>query len=85
MIVVDAVGDQVGTVSAVQMPGTDVRPEAPPGVAESLMTTGYLRVDGTGLLATDVYVAGQDVAVVTEADTGVVTLAVSRDVLQRAG
>jgi len=85
MTVVDAAGEQVGTVSAVQMAGTDVRPEAPPGVADNLMAAGYLLVDGTGVLATDVYVAGQDVAQVTEGDTGVVQLNVLREALQRAG
>jgi hypothetical protein len=85
MTVVDAAGEQVGTVAAVQMPGTDVHPDAPPGIAESLVATGYLRIDGTGALATDAFVAGPDVAGVTEDDTGVVTLTVTRDVLQRAG
>ncbi len=84
MTVVDTQGKQIGTVSAVQMPDTDVRPDAPAGTAEHLMSTGYLRVAGTGLLASDSYVAGDQVAEVAEADGGVVTLAVHGDALYRA-
>ncbi|MFY1693139.1 hypothetical protein [Plantactinospora sp. WMMB782] len=84
MSVVDAAGEAVGTVTAVQQPGTDVRPDAPHGEAESLMANGYLRVDGAGLMATDVYAGGHQVADVSEADPGVVTLTVPRDALSRA-
>ncbi|MDW5322334.1 hypothetical protein [Plantactinospora sp. KLBMP9567] len=84
MSVVDAAGEAVGTVSAVQQPGTDVRPDAPPGEAERLMATGYLRVDVAGLMAGDAYVGGDQVADVSEADPGVVTLPVLREALVRA-
>ncbi|HWH00713.1 MAG TPA: hypothetical protein VNV66_15670 [Pilimelia sp.] len=83
MDVVDAAGDRVGVVSAVQPPGTDVRPDLPAGVGEPFMATGYLRIDGTGELATDTYVGGEQVASVSEAD-GVVTLAVPWAELTRA-
>ncbi len=84
MTVIDTQGKQIGTVSAVQMPDTDVRPDAPAGMAEHLMATGYLRVSGTGLLASDSYVAGDQLAEVSEVDGGVVTLTVDHDALYRA-
>lgn len=83
MAVVDAAGQDVGTVSAVQPPGTDVRPDLAAGDAESLMGLGYLRVDGSGALATDVYVGGHQVAGVTQPATGPVTLTILRDELHR--
>jgi len=58
MAVVDSDGETVGTVTAVQVPGTDVRPDLPAAEAEYLMTTGYLRVDGGGLISSDFYAAG---------------------------
>ncbi|MEN3613779.1 hypothetical protein AAH979_30040 [Plantactinospora sp. ZYX-F-223] len=84
MSVVDAAGEAVGTVSAVQQPGTDVRPDAPAGEAERLMATGYLRVDVAGLMAGDAYLGGDQVAHVSEADPGMVTLTVLRGALARA-
>ncbi len=84
MIVVDTEGQQIGTVSAVQMPDTDVRPDAPAGMAEHLMSTGYLRVAGTGLLASDSYVAGDQLGGVSEGDGGVVSLSVNSEALYRA-
>lgn len=85
MSVVDAVGEHIGTVSAVQQPGTDVRPDAPEGDAERLMAMGYLRIDMTGLGSADGYVSGAEVAGVSGAEPGVVTLAVRGDRLSRAG
>ncbi|MFC4066200.1 hypothetical protein [Actinoplanes subglobosus] len=81
MIVTDSAGDDAGTVSAVQLPGTDVRPDTVAGVAEMLMATGYLRIDGTGALSSDAYVSGEHIADVT---AGVVRLNVRRDELERA-
>ncbi|GAB3981225.1 hypothetical protein V1634_28765 [Plantactinospora veratri] len=85
MSVLDVTGEHVGTVSAVQQPGTDVRPDAPAGEAERLMSTGYLRIDLDGMTTADAYVGGPEVASVSEAEPGVVTLAVPRDALSRAG
>ncbi len=48
MTEVDRSGSPAGTVTAVQPPGTDVRPDVVTGVAERLMAVGYVRVDGTG-------------------------------------
>ncbi|MFF5085499.1 hypothetical protein ACFY36_51390 [Actinoplanes sp. NPDC000266] len=84
MTVVDATGDQVGSVTAVQMPGTDVRPDTVAGVAEHLVTTGYLRIDGTGLLSNDVYAGGDQIAGGVEGEPAVVNLRVPRDELHRA-
>jgi hypothetical protein len=82
MPVVDSIGSEAGVVSAVQMPGTDVRPDVAAGVAEELMGAGYLRVDGTGFLANDTYVGGDQIHSIAE---GVVTLRVTWDQLYRAG
>ncbi|MEU8814757.1 hypothetical protein [Actinoplanes sp. NPDC048796] len=84
MTVVDATGDEVGSVTAVQMPGTDVRPDTVAGVAESLVATGYLRIDGTGLLSNDVYAGGDQIADSVEGEPAVVNLRVPRDELHRA-
>jgi len=83
MTVVDAIGGEVGTVTAVQMPGTDVRPDAVAGIAEHLMSTGYIHIDGTGFLSNDVYAAGDDITGVVEAEPGVVNLGVQGDDLPR--
>jgi hypothetical protein len=83
MTVVDATGAEVGAVTAVQMPGTQVRPDVPAGVAEHLMSAGYVRIDGTGFLSNDVYAAGDDITGVVEAQPGVVNLGVQRDDLPR--
>jgi hypothetical protein len=83
MTVVDSEGQEAGTVSAVQMPGTDVRPEIPAGLAERLLTTGYLRVDGTGLLSNDTYAGGDQIRDTVEGEPAVVNLTVRRDELYR--
>jgi hypothetical protein len=83
MTVVDADGEEAGTVSAVQMPGTDVRPDAPAGVAEELVATGYVRVDGTGFLSNDTYAAGTQIRDTVEGEPGVVNLRVRREELFR--
>jgi hypothetical protein len=84
MTVVDSAGEEAGTVTAVQMPGTEVRPDTLAGVAEHLMGDGYVRIDGTGLLSNDVYAAGDQIADTTEGNPGVVELRVRRDELHRA-
>lgn len=82
-VVVDAAGQDVGTVTAVQLPETDVRPDVTSPEAEFLMGVGYLRLDGSGALATDVYVGGHQVSDVAAGD-GRVTLTVLREALHRA-
>jgi hypothetical protein len=84
MTVVDAAGAEAGVVSAVQMPGTEVRPDVAAGVAEELMGAGYLRVDGTGFLSNDTYAGGDQIRDTVEGDPGVVNLRVTRDQLYRA-
>jgi hypothetical protein len=83
MTVVDATGEEVGSVTAVQMPGTNVRPDTAVGIAEHLMASGYVRIDGSGFLSNDVYAAGEDITGVVEAEPGVVSLRVGRDDLPR--
>jgi hypothetical protein len=83
MTVVDAAGAEVGAVTAVQTPGTEVRPDAPAGIAEHLMSAGYVRIDGTGFLTNDVYAAGDEITEVVEAGPGVVNLRVPREELAR--
>ncbi|MDR7276750.1 hypothetical protein [Catenuloplanes atrovinosus] len=84
MSVVDSLGDTIGTVTAVQMPGTDVRPDVAAGAAEHLVSSGYLRIDTAGLFATDVYASGDQVVGSIEGEPGVVTLGGSHDDLYRA-
>jgi hypothetical protein len=84
MTVVDTDGAEAGSVSAVQMPGTDVRPDVAAGVAEELMATGYARIDGTGVLSNDTYAGGDQIRDTVEGDPGVVNLRVSREKLYRA-
>jgi hypothetical protein len=84
MTVVDSAGEEAGKVTAVQMPGTDVRPDTAVGTAEHLMGAGYIRIDGTGFLSNDTYAAGDQIAGSVEGEPGVVTLRVSRDELSRA-
>src|SRR4051812_17396956 len=84
MVVVDAVGTEAGTVTAIQMPGTGVRPDTVAGIAEVLMGSGYLRIDGTGVLSNDVYAGGDQVAAITAGEPPVVELRVLRDELHRA-
>ena len=62
MSVADSAGEEVGTVAAVQMPGTDVRPDLAAGDAERLVGAGYLRIDASGLFAKDLYAAGDQIA-----------------------
>jgi hypothetical protein len=54
--------------------GTDVLPEAPLGLAEDLVDTGYLLIDGAGHLANDAYAGGDQIDDVSD----VVTLNVRR-------
>jgi hypothetical protein len=84
MNVVDSAGDEAGKVTAVQMPGTDVRPDTAAGDAEHLMGAGYIRIDGTGFLSNDTYAAGEQIAGSVEGEPGVVNLRVTRDELFRA-
>jgi hypothetical protein len=84
MIVVDSTGEEAGTVTAVQMPGSDVRPDTVVGTAERLMGVGYIRIDGTGLLSNDTYAAGDQIADAVEGEPGVVNLRVQRDALARS-
>ncbi len=84
MSVIDSTGTQAGSVTAVQMPGTDVRPDTPVGVAEHLMGSGYLRIDGSGFLSNDTYAGGDQISTVTGSGSGVVELNVHRDELYRA-
>ena len=83
MTAVDATGAEVGAVTAVQMPGTEVRPDAVAGIAEHMMSVGYIRIDGTGFLSNDVYAAGDEITEVVEGEPGVVNLRVQRDDLPR--
>ena len=80
MTVVDSAGEAAGKVTAVQAPGTGVRPDVAAGIAERLMATGYFLVDGTGALSNDTYAAGDQIAGVSD---GTVTLLVTRDELFR--
>ncbi|HEY0530409.1 MAG TPA: hypothetical protein VGD29_02280 [Actinoplanes sp.] len=84
MTVVDTNGEQAGVVTAVQMPGTDVRPDVAAGVAEELMGAGYVRVDGTGFLSNDTYAGGDQIRDSVEGEPGVVNLRVTREELHRA-
>ena len=74
MAVIDVNGEQAGVVGAVQLAGTEILPEAPLGIAEDLVDTGYVLVDGAGHLANDAYAGGDQVEDVTD----VVTLNVRR-------
>jgi hypothetical protein len=74
MAVIDVDGEQAGTVGGVQLAGTDILPEAPIGIAEELVETGYVLIDGAGHLANDVYAGGDQVVDVSD----VVTLNVRR-------
>ena len=84
MTVVDSVGAQAGVVSAVQLPGTDIRPDVAAGVAEELMGSGYVRIDGTGFLSNDTYAGGDQIHDIAGGDPGVATLRVTVDQLFRA-
>jgi AraC-like DNA-binding protein len=84
MTVVDRDGKEAGRVSAVQMPGTDVRPDVVAGIAEELMGAGYLRIDGTGFLSNDAYAGGDQIRDSVEGEPGVVNLRVGREDLHRA-
>jgi hypothetical protein len=88
MVVLDSIGTEAGTVNAIQLPGTDVRPDAAAGLAEHLMATGYLRIDGSVFVENDLYAAGDEIAAVeiddVEGEPGVVQLRVQRDELPRA-
>ncbi|HEX8626939.1 MAG TPA: hypothetical protein VF755_02060 [Catenuloplanes sp.] len=87
MRVIDAAGNDLGTVTEVRMPGTGDGPDLPADDAARLLRAGYLRVDG-GVLARDTFVAAGQVAEVTEGGSdaaGVVSLSVVKDELTRAG
>jgi hypothetical protein len=86
MTVVDANGEELGPVTAVEMPDSGTRPDLPDEQAGPLMSRGYLRAGGTGLLASAWYADGSQVAdVTTTDDEGVVTLTVAKEQLHRAG
>src|SRR3954463_6775029 len=74
MVVIDVNGEQAGTVGGVHFAGTDVLPEAPLGVAEDLVDTGYVLINGAGHLANDTYAGGDQIDDVAD----VVTLNVRR-------
>ena len=84
MTVVDPAGQGAGTVTAVQPPGTDVRPDIVAGAAEHLMSTGYIRIDGTGELSNDTYASWDQIAGTVAAEPGIVSLRVPRGELHRA-
>jgi hypothetical protein len=84
MQVFDASGEEIGTVSAVQMPGTGGSPDVAPEDVDRLRRTGYVRIDTKGLLSKDTYVEAAQVAQVDEVDGGVVTLNVTKDQLLTA-
>lgn len=89
MRVFDAAGAELGTVTAVMMPGTGTPDglELPPEQAARLVDHGFLRVDA-GVLSRDLYVAAEQVADVSEGGkeaAGVVTLNAAREQLTRAG
>ncbi len=84
MIVLDSTGQEAGLVNAIQPPGTAVRPDVAVGVAEHLMSAGYLRIDGTGYSSNDVYASGEDIAGIASGDPAVVELRVQREDLPRA-
>ena len=74
MAVIDVDGEQAGTVGGVHFAGTQVLPEAPLGIAEDLVDTGYVLIDGAGHLANDAYAGGDQIDDVSD----VVTLNVRR-------
>ncbi|WP_305785339.1 hypothetical protein [Symbioplanes lichenis] len=80
MTVVDPTGAKAGTVTAIQQPGTTTRPDLAAGIAERLMATGYVRIDGTGELSNDTYASAEQIAAVAP---GTVSLRVSRGELFR--
>jgi hypothetical protein len=84
MTVVDAAGEEAGTVTAVQHGGTQVRPDLPAGIAELLMGTGYFRINGSGALSNDTYADESHVAAVRPGDPGTVTLSVALGALYRS-
>jgi hypothetical protein len=84
MAVADAAGEELGKVTAVQMPGTATRPDIAGEDPGRLMADGYFRIESNGLLGHDYYATGSQVAGVTTTDeTGIVTLTVAKDELHR--
>ena len=81
MAVIDVNGEQAGKVGGVHFAGTEVLPEAPIGIAEDLVDTGYVLIDGAGYLANDAYAGGDQIDDVSD----VVTLNVRRLDLVRVG
>ncbi|MBL7260472.1 hypothetical protein JKJ07_39880 [Actinoplanes sp. LDG1-01] len=84
MSVADSAGEEVGTVTAVQMPGTGAEPDLDAAVAERLVAVGYLRIDGAGLFGKDVFAGGDQIAGSVEGEPATVTLNVLREDLARA-
>jgi hypothetical protein len=79
MSVADSTGEDVGTVVAVEMPGTDVPPQVHDQHVRPLMARGYLRVKDSGLLSADRYVHGGQIgSVATTGDDGTVELTVPK-------
>ena len=74
MAVIDVNGEQAGTIGGVHFAGTQVLPDAPLGVAEDLVDTGYVFINGAGHLANDAYAGGDQIDDVSD----VVTLNVPR-------
>ncbi|MEU8607297.1 hypothetical protein AB0C29_04760 [Actinoplanes sp. NPDC048791] len=90
MTVIDAASDEVGTVTAVEMPGTGIRPDLSGDGADDgavrLMSEGYLRAGSSGLFAKAWYADGSQIAdVTTTGEEGVVTLTVTTQELHRGG
>lgn len=85
MTVVDAAGEEVGTVTAVEMPGTPSAPDLPDEQRGPLVEAGYLRAEASGLLSSAAFYAGgwQIGEVTTTQDEGVVTLVVRKEQLHR--
>jgi hypothetical protein len=65
-----------GLLDAVARDLAGVEPDLPPTLAARLLRTGYIKIDGKGLLDRDRYARADEIAAVTE-DT--VTLTVPRD------
>jgi hypothetical protein len=86
MIAGDETGEEVGTVTGVQMPGTDVRPDGlPDAEADALVAGGYVRIEAGGMPTRVYYAAGGQIAgVTTSEDAGAVSLNVRTDDLRRA-
>jgi hypothetical protein len=67
-----------GLIDAVARELAGVEPDLPPTLAARLLRTGYIKIDGKGLLGRDRYAAADQIAGVTD---DAVTLTVPRDEL----